>query len=287
MERNTETLSTRDLASPNEQAGSVTTSEGDVRDAAAPEDQPGVYDDQAAPAADGAGLPVDEPTAPTGEARTGAPAGIGAPRRHGPMLASTQRAAPRAVPPRAGRRRRHKPPRRRIRTPRQRPIRRARRPPPRTAGRCFRPRWTPPSNKGGRKSRRGSSTSPEGRSRTPIAWSRTSCSNSQRASPRNGNGSKRNGAAARTSPPRICGSPCSATGRSSSACCRPDNRSRITPRGPADAAGPRALWPRRLRSGPATSSIAVALRVLASATLALYVANFSSYLPLRNEPKPQ
>ena len=32
MERNTETLSTRDLASPNEPAGGVTTSEGDVRD---------------------------------------------------------------------------------------------------------------------------------------------------------------------------------------------------------------------------------------------------------------
>ena len=34
MERNTDTLSTRDLASPNEPAGEVTTSEGDVRDAA-------------------------------------------------------------------------------------------------------------------------------------------------------------------------------------------------------------------------------------------------------------
>src|ERR1700727_100172 len=35
MERNTETLSTRDLASPNEPAGGVTTSEDDVRDTAA------------------------------------------------------------------------------------------------------------------------------------------------------------------------------------------------------------------------------------------------------------
>jgi hypothetical protein len=42
MERNTETLSTRDLASPNEPAGAGATSEDDVRDTAAPEGQPGV-----------------------------------------------------------------------------------------------------------------------------------------------------------------------------------------------------------------------------------------------------
>jgi hypothetical protein len=69
MERNTETLSTRDLASPNEQGASVTTSEGDVRDAATPEGQAGVYDQ--APVADGAAPRVDEQTAPPGEARTG------------------------------------------------------------------------------------------------------------------------------------------------------------------------------------------------------------------------
>ncbi len=39
MERNTETLSTRDLASPNDPAGGVTTSEDDVRDPSAPERQ--------------------------------------------------------------------------------------------------------------------------------------------------------------------------------------------------------------------------------------------------------
>ena len=71
MERNTETLRTRDLASPNEPADDVTTFEGDVRDAAAPDAQPEVYD-QAAPVADGTRLPVDELTAPPGEARTGA-----------------------------------------------------------------------------------------------------------------------------------------------------------------------------------------------------------------------
>jgi hypothetical protein len=81
MKRNTETLSTRDLASPNEQAGDVTTSEGDVRDAAAPEGQPGAYD-KAAPVAEGARLPVEEETqlpaneqtAPPSDARTGASA---------------------------------------------------------------------------------------------------------------------------------------------------------------------------------------------------------------------
>ena len=71
MERNTETLSTRDLASPNEQAGGATTSEGDVRDAATPETpegQPEVYD-QASPSAEGTRLPVDEQIAPPDEAR--------------------------------------------------------------------------------------------------------------------------------------------------------------------------------------------------------------------------
>ena len=61
MERNTETLSTRDLASPNEPAGGVTTSEGDVQHAPAPEGQPAVYD-QTAPAEEGTTLPVDEDT---------------------------------------------------------------------------------------------------------------------------------------------------------------------------------------------------------------------------------
>ena len=73
MQRNAETLSTRDLASSNEPAGDVTMSEDDVRDAAAREGQPGVYD-QSAPVAEGIPLPVDEQTAPPGEARTGASA---------------------------------------------------------------------------------------------------------------------------------------------------------------------------------------------------------------------
>ncbi len=68
MERNTETLSTRDLASPNDQAGGVTASEGDVRDAPAPEGQRGA-DDEAAPVAEDTRLPVDEQTAPPVEAR--------------------------------------------------------------------------------------------------------------------------------------------------------------------------------------------------------------------------
>ena len=98
MERNTETLSTRDLASPHERAGEVTSSEEGVQHAAAPEGQPGVYD-QTAPARRGhrslsdedAPLPADTRTAsaadeqprpsardqpaPEAEARTGASVG--------------------------------------------------------------------------------------------------------------------------------------------------------------------------------------------------------------------
>src|ERR1700729_1666172 len=59
MERNTETLSTRDLASPNEPAGARATPEDDVRDAAALEGQPGVYD-RTAPPEEGAQVRVDE-----------------------------------------------------------------------------------------------------------------------------------------------------------------------------------------------------------------------------------
>ena len=97
MERNTETLSTRDLASPNEPAGDLTTSEGDARDAAAAEGRSGGYD-QPAPAEEGTPTPIDEdtqlpvderaaavaeeqtrppasePIAPAGEARMGASA---------------------------------------------------------------------------------------------------------------------------------------------------------------------------------------------------------------------
>ena len=94
MERNTDTLSTRDLASPKEPAGEVTTSEGDVQHAVAPEGQPAVFQ-QTTAAEEGTPLPVDEDTrlpaderraaadepprppageqtAPTAEARSGA-----------------------------------------------------------------------------------------------------------------------------------------------------------------------------------------------------------------------
>ena len=93
MERNTETLSTRDLASPNEQVGGTTTSEGDVRDAATPEGQPEVYD-QASPAAERTRLPVDEHIAPPDEARmetSGRDQSVEAAR---PMPASTETGAP-------------------------------------------------------------------------------------------------------------------------------------------------------------------------------------------------
>ena len=68
MQRNTETLSTRDLASPNEQADGDTTSRADAREAA-PEAQSAVYDPET-PVAQGTGLPVDEQKTPPGEART-------------------------------------------------------------------------------------------------------------------------------------------------------------------------------------------------------------------------
>jgi hypothetical protein len=74
MERNTETLSTRDLASPNEPAGGVTRTDDEVRDTTAAEGQPEVYD-QAPPVTEGTDLPVDEQTATPGETRTQAPAG--------------------------------------------------------------------------------------------------------------------------------------------------------------------------------------------------------------------
>jgi hypothetical protein len=61
MARNTETLSTRDMASPNERAGGVGTSEDDMPDVAATEGQAGV-DDQAAPDAEATPLPTDEET---------------------------------------------------------------------------------------------------------------------------------------------------------------------------------------------------------------------------------
>ena len=73
MERDTDTLSTRDLASPNEPAGGVTTSEGDMQHAEAPEGQPAVYD-QTAPVEEGTPAAVDEDTRrPAGE-RTAAAA---------------------------------------------------------------------------------------------------------------------------------------------------------------------------------------------------------------------
>jgi hypothetical protein len=74
MERNTETLSTRDLASPNEPAGGVTRSADDVRDTTAAEGQPEVYD-QSSPVTEGTDIPVDEQTAPPGEVRNQAAAG--------------------------------------------------------------------------------------------------------------------------------------------------------------------------------------------------------------------
>lgn len=68
MERNTETLNTRDLASPNEPGADVRT-EGDVRDAAAADGQAGLHD-RAAPAEERTQLPVDEETQLPADERT-------------------------------------------------------------------------------------------------------------------------------------------------------------------------------------------------------------------------
>ena len=87
MERTTDTLSTRDLASPNEQARDVAPPEGDVRDATPPEaesgrndqaapadDQAAPVDDQAAPAQERGGSTLDEERALPADEQTGAPA---------------------------------------------------------------------------------------------------------------------------------------------------------------------------------------------------------------------
>jgi hypothetical protein len=73
MERNEETLSTRDLASPNEPARGVTTAEGDVRDGVVPDDgQHGAYDQ---PHEEEPRLPVDEDAQLVSDERTAASAG--------------------------------------------------------------------------------------------------------------------------------------------------------------------------------------------------------------------
>jgi hypothetical protein len=68
MARNTETLSTRDLASPTEPAIDATP-EGDLRNAEVPEGQPGVYD-QTAPAEEGPPPRANEPTSATAPEQT-------------------------------------------------------------------------------------------------------------------------------------------------------------------------------------------------------------------------
>ena len=117
---------------------------------------------------------------------------------------------------------------------------------------------------------------PQGRSRTPIVWSRTSCSNSQRASQRNANGSKPSGAAGRTSPPRTCGSPCSAIAPSSSAYSRPDITagSREVPR---MSRGLTTIWRASLHSAIPHASIVLPGRCAAGSRSA--VVSVSSAAP--------
>ena len=72
MERNEETLSTRDLASPNEAVGRVHTAEDDAENGAVPEEQPGVQDQHPEEASR---LPVDDDPQLATEERTGTSAG--------------------------------------------------------------------------------------------------------------------------------------------------------------------------------------------------------------------
>ena len=72
MERNEETLSTRDLASPNEPVGGVPTAKDDAGNGAVPEEQPGVYDQRSQ---EESRLPSDEDPQLATEARTGTPVG--------------------------------------------------------------------------------------------------------------------------------------------------------------------------------------------------------------------
>jgi hypothetical protein len=68
MDRNEETLSTRDLASPNEPVGGGRTAEDDAGDGAVPEGQPGVYDQRPE---EESRLPVDEDPQLATDERTG------------------------------------------------------------------------------------------------------------------------------------------------------------------------------------------------------------------------
>jgi hypothetical protein len=72
MERTTETLSTRDLASPNEQARGDTALEDDVRDTPNPEGE-SAPKDQAAPAGERRRTTLDEETPPPADEQTGVP----------------------------------------------------------------------------------------------------------------------------------------------------------------------------------------------------------------------
>jgi hypothetical protein len=72
MERNEETLSTRDLASPNEPAGGVRTVEDDAGNGAVPEEQPGVDDQRSQ---EKSRLPIDDDPQGPGAERMGTPAG--------------------------------------------------------------------------------------------------------------------------------------------------------------------------------------------------------------------
>ena len=242
MERTTETLSTRDLASPNEQTRGATTSEGDARDAPTPEEQtPGGMTRRrrrggdtafrrrgTQPPADQRTRPMSRPgPPPTSRRALGARPATGGPARDqtveagSPMPAWHSAACP-PMRPRTGRRAgtdglsAGSGQRRSALFDGRGGLRL-------NAGGSLLPAdWTPRSKNGGRRSRPGSSTSPEAPSRTPMAWSPTSCSNSQRASPRNASGSKRSGVEGRTSRPRICGSLFSATAVSSNGCCQPE-----------------------------------------------------------------
>ena len=248
MERNEETLSTRDLASPNERVAEGRTADDDAGNGAVPEGQPGVHDQpregtSRPPGEDEPQLAADERAGTSSSERTQLPATEQAPA-HARPEGSASDTRPWTPTPALGvarptlslaidRQRRRRPLRRGNRTAVQRNRRAGWGRRPRTsAGRCYRPRWTPRSSNGGRRSKLGLSTNPVGRSRTPIVWSRISCSNSQRGLQRNGNGSKPSGAAGRTSPPRTCGSRCSAIGPSFSACSPPDMKagSREVPR---------------------------------------------------------
>ena len=231
MERNEETLSTRDLAASNESARGVATAEDGMRDGAAPDGQRAAsdqsYHERPRPVDEDAQLVTDGRT--SGDSRANpTPAVTGPDQDTDPAPSSTSASI--SASDAAGSLL------------------------PGDMDATFQERWKQIQTR--------FVDEPRGAVEDAVTLSPTSCSNSQRASLLNGRGWKRSGAVGRTSPLRICGSPCSAIGPSSSGCCRPEGANREHTRRWA----PRADVQRRrgYATAPTDGSLALPGRVCGS-----------------------